>query len=86
MSIHIKYLRVKDVDDFPYLGSLHLSKADTDAHLHHRISSASGVMPDSKEEFLVNRDIQVKNCLFTKQLFFPLQCIRHRPRSAEQLY
>lgn len=42
----------KDVDDFPYLGSLHPSKADTGAQIHHRISSASGVMPDSKEEFV----------------------------------
>ena len=33
----------------------------------------------------VNRDIQVKNCLFTKQLFFPLQCKRHTPRPADQL-
>lgn len=24
----------------------------------------------------MNRDIQVKNCLFAKQLFFPLQCER----------
>lgn len=38
----------------------------------------AGVMPDSEEEFLVNRDIQVKNCLFTKQLFFPLRCARPR--------
>lgn len=30
----------------------------------------------------VNRDIQVKNCLFTKQLFFLLQCL---PRPADQL-
>lgn len=35
-------------------------------------------MPDSEEEFLVNRDFQVKKCLFTKQLFFPLRCTRPR--------
>lgn len=33
----------------------------------------------------VNRDIQVKKCLFTKQLFFPLQCKRRNPRPADQL-
>lgn len=52
VSTHIKYFSLKNVDDFPYLGSLHPSKADTDAEIHHRISSASGVMPDSEEESL----------------------------------
>lgn len=37
-------------------------------------------------EVFVNRDIQVKNCLFTKHLFFPLQCKRHKPRSADRLH
>lgn len=51
-SIHIKYLSLKNVDDFPYLGSLYSCKADTDAEIHRSISSASGVMPDSQEESL----------------------------------
>lgn len=52
-STHCKYFSLKkNVDDFPYLGSLHPSKADTDSEIHHRISSASGVMPDSEEESL----------------------------------
>lgn len=33
-------------------------------------------MPDCVEEFLVNRDFQVNNRLFTKQSFFPLRCVR----------
>lgn len=33
----------------------------------------------------VNRDIQVKNCLFTSQLFFPLQRKKHKTRPADEL-
>lgn len=36
---------------FSYLGSLHLSEAITDAQIHQRTGSASGVMADSAEEF-----------------------------------
>lgn len=54
---------------FPALAASSLSEAD---------AAPAGVMPDSEEEFLVNRDFQVKKCLFTKQLFFPLRCTRPR--------
>lgn len=60
---------------FPALAASSSSRADATpaSELCQR-----GLMPDSVEEFLVNRDFQVKNCLFTKQLFFPLRCARPR--------
>lgn len=63
------------MDDFPCLGSLQLIQSRRYAGVR---ALPAGVMPDSVEEFLVNRDIRVKNCLFTKQLFFPLWCARPR--------
>lgn len=84
VSIHIKYF-IKDVDDFPYLGSLHPSKADTDAQIHHRISSASGVMPDSKEEFLWTVTSRWRTACLQSSCSSHSGAKRHKPRSADQL-
>lgn len=69
----------QNADDFPYLGSLHPSKVDTDSEIHHCKLCQWGYAR-LRGRVSVNRDIQVKNCLFTKQLFFLLQCKRHKHR------
>lgn len=73
VSIHIKYFQVKQPDAFflPWQPSSLLS--------HHRCTNTPAhkicqrCYDRLRGGVFMNRDIQVKNCLFAKQLFFPLQ-------------
>lgn len=85
VSIHIKYFRVKGRGwlSLPWQpSSLQSWHWCTNTPLHKLCQWGYARLQGG---VFVNRDIQVKNCLFTKRLFFPLQCKRHKPRSADQL-
>lgn len=49
-NISIDNTRLKNVDHFPYLGSLLSSKATIDEEVHHRLSCASGAYSKLKKQ------------------------------------